>query len=58
MPISVGGGDQQCAAVGSGVIKEGIAEITLGTAAVMVAAVDKVYKDEKGNLTIGPEFFK
>lgn len=46
-PISVGGGDQQCAAVGSGVIKEGIAEITLGTAAVMVAAVDKVYMDEK-----------
>lgn len=46
-PISVGGGDQQCAAVGSGVIKEGIAEITLGTAAVMVAAVDQVYRDEK-----------
>ena len=45
MPICVGGGDQQCAAVGAGVIKEGIAEITIGTSSVMVAAVDKVYDD-------------
>ena len=47
MPICVGGGDQQCAAVGAGVIKEGIAEITIGTSSVMVAAVDKVYDDPK-----------
>jgi len=47
MPICVGGGDQQCAAVGAGVIKEGLAEITIGTASVMVAAVDKVYPDPK-----------
>lgn len=47
MPICVGGGDQQCAAVGSGVIKEGLAEINIGTASVMVAAVDKVYDDPK-----------
>lgn len=45
MPICVGGGDQQCAAVGAGVVKEGLAEITIGTAAVMVAAVDEVYPD-------------
>lgn len=45
MPICVGGGDQQCAAVGAGVIKEGLAEITVGTASVMVAAVDDVYPD-------------
>ncbi len=45
MPICVGGGDQQCAAVGAGVIREGLAEITIGTAAVMVAAVDQVYPD-------------
>lgn len=47
MPICVGGGDQQCAAVGAGVIHEGLAEITIGTAAVMVAAVDSVYPDPK-----------
>lgn len=44
-PICVGGGDQQCAAVGSGIIKEGMAEITVGTAGVIVAAVDKVYEE-------------
>ncbi len=40
MPICVGGGDQQCAAIGAGVIHEGLAEITIGTASVMVAHVD------------------
>lgn len=45
MPICVGGGDQQCAAVGCGVIKEGMAEVTIGTASVMVAAVDGVKED-------------
>ena len=42
MAICVGGGDQQCAAIGCGVTKEGTAEITIGTASVMVAAVDGV----------------
>ena len=41
MPICVGGGDQQCAAIGAGVISEGLSEITIGTGAVMVAHVDK-----------------
>lgn len=44
-PICVGGGDQQCAAIGSGIIKEGMVEITVGTAGVIVAAVDKVYDE-------------
>ncbi|NLC66884.1 MAG: xylulose kinase, partial [Clostridium sp.] len=44
--ISPGGGDQQCAAVGSGVNREGLAELSLGTAAVMVAQVDEI-KDVK-----------
>lgn len=47
MPICVGGGDQQCAAVGCGVIKEGLAEITIGTASVMEAAVDGIKADPK-----------
>ena len=40
--LSPGGGDQQCAAVGSGVNREGIAELSLGTAAVMVAQIDDI----------------
>ncbi len=39
-PICRGAGDQQCAAVGAGVIKQGMAEFTVGTSAVMVAHVD------------------
>jgi xylulokinase len=39
-PLCRGGGDQQCAAVGAGVVREGMAEITLGTAAMMVAHID------------------
>jgi len=46
MPICTGGGDQQCAAVGAGVIEEGIVEITLGTSGVSVAHVENpVYSD-------------
>lgn len=40
-PLVTGGGDQQCAAVGSGVIKSGLAEITLGTAGVTIAHQDE-----------------
>jgi len=40
-PIVTGGGDQQCAAVGSGVIRTGLAEITLGTAGVTIAHQDE-----------------
>jgi xylulokinase len=35
-----GAGDQQCAAVGAGVIRQGMAEITIGTSAMMVAHLD------------------
>ncbi|MBN1834417.1 MAG: hypothetical protein JW820_01135 [Spirochaetales bacterium] len=40
MPICVGGGDHQCAAIGAGVIREGVSEITIGTGSVMVAHAD------------------
>jgi xylulokinase len=40
VPIAIGAGDQQCAAVGAGVIEPGRAEITIGTAAMMVAHLD------------------
>jgi len=53
MPICVGGGDQQCAAIGAGVIREGLAEITIGTASVTVAHIDSRKKDPKHLVLIG-----
>ncbi len=40
-PIISGGGDQQCAAVGSNVIEEGDCEVTLGTAGVTICSLDE-----------------
>src|SRR5699024_1299557 len=53
--LSPGGGDQQCAAVGSGVNKAGMAELSLGTAAVMVAQLDEA-PDMEANLHSGVSF--
>ncbi len=53
--LSPGGGDQQCAAVGSGVTKEGMAELSLGTAAVMVAQLDQA-PDMQKNIKSGVSF--
>lgn len=53
MPISCGGGDQQCAAIGAGVIREGLSEITIGTAAVMVAHVDSQRPDVDHSVLFG-----
>jgi xylulokinase len=39
-PIALGAGDQQCAALGAGTIEQGRAEITIGTAAMLVAHLD------------------
>jgi xylulokinase len=52
-PVCRGGGDQQCAAVGSGVIREGLAEITIGTAGQMVAHIDSRKKDPDKCVYIG-----
>jgi len=53
MPICSGGGDQQCAAIGAGVIREGLSEITIGTAAVMVAHVDNRRVDADHSVLFG-----
>jgi len=45
MPIVTGGGDQQCAGVGSGVIKPNSVEVTLGTAGVTLAFLDSPQRD-------------
>ena len=46
-PIISGGGDQQCAAVGSNVIEEGDCEVTLGTAGVTICSLDEPRLDPK-----------
>lgn len=48
-----GAGDQQCAAIGSGVIRQGMAEMTVGTSAVMVAHVDSVDRVKGKGLFLG-----
>ena len=48
-----GAGDQQCAAIGAGVIKQGLAEFTVGTAAVMVAHLDSLDRIQGKNLWWG-----
>ena len=53
MPICFGGGDQQCAAIGAGVTREGLAEITIGTASVMVAHIDSRKPDPEHLVLIG-----
>jgi xylulokinase len=40
-PLCTGGGDQQCAAIGAGVIAPGLAEVTLGTAGVSIAHLEE-----------------
>ncbi|OHD73942.1 MAG: hypothetical protein A2V99_04315 [Spirochaetes bacterium RBG_16_67_19] len=53
MPIAIGAGDQQCAAIGAGIVREGMAEITIGTAMVMVAHIDSRKADPKRTVLIG-----
>jgi xylulokinase len=48
-----GAGDQQCAAIGAGVIEQGMAEFTVGTAGVMVAHLDSVERIKGKNLWWG-----
>ncbi len=53
MPIAIGGGDQQCAAIGAGITKEGMVELTIGTAMVMVAHTDSKKEDKHRQVLIG-----
>lgn len=40
-PLISGGGDQQCAALGANVLREGDCEVTLGTAGVTICSLDE-----------------
>ena len=45
IPVIAAGGDQQCAAIGLGVIKPGIVEVNTGTGSFVLANSDKPVKD-------------
>ncbi|MHB1420813.1 MAG: FGGY-family carbohydrate kinase, partial [Bacillota bacterium] len=51
-PICVGAGDQNCALVGAGVVKAGLASITLGTAGLGIAFSPEPVRDPNGNMMI------
>lgn len=42
MPVITAGGDQQCGAIGQGVIKEGILSVTAGTGGFLITATEKI----------------
>lgn len=48
-----GAGDQQCAAIGAGVIRQGMAEFTVGTSGIMVAHIDGLERIEGNKLWWG-----
>jgi xylulokinase len=50
MPIVTGAGDQQCAAIGAGVVKPNTVEITLGSAGVTIAFQDAPHRDAERKL--------
>jgi len=51
--ICRGAGDQQCAAIGAGVIRQGMAEFTVGTSGIMVAHLDSLDRIKGRNLWWG-----
>jgi xylulokinase len=53
VPVCRGAGDQQCAAIGAGVVHQGMAEFTVGTAGVMVAHLDGLERIAGRNLWWG-----
>lgn len=57
MPICTGGGDQQCAAIGAGVIEEGLCEVTFGTAGVSVAHLDSPKYDPNMAVSLSAHAF-
>ena len=52
-PLFVGGGDQQCAAVGAGAVNPGLAELALGTGSVLVTPVESYVHDSRNTLLYG-----
>ena len=47
-PLSIGSGDQNCASIGAGIVKKGMASVSLGTAGMATAFLDNPYRDPMG----------
>jgi xylulokinase len=50
LPVVGGGGDQAAQAVGSGIVREGIISVTVGTSGVVFAATDEMKLDPQARL--------
>lgn len=48
LPVFAGGGDQECARIGNGIVSEGVVGFTLGTSGVIVAYNHDSVQDPKG----------
>jgi len=51
-PVIAGGADNTCGAVGSGIIEEGRAMMSLGSSGVVVMHTDQPIADQKGRITL------
>jgi xylulokinase len=50
LPVAAGGGDNAAAAVGNGIIREGLASCSIGTSGVLFAHSDTLARDPSGRL--------
>ncbi len=50
IPVVTAGGDQQCGAIGQGVVREGSLSITVGTGGFLIADVGQMPKDLKSDV--------
>lgn len=50
IPVITAGGDQQCGAIGQGVVKEGVLSVTAGTGGFLITAVEGVPKELKADV--------
>lgn len=54
MPVIVGGGDNDCAAIGAGVYESGVVSASLGTAGIILSLLDRPITPERGKLDLFP----
>ena len=50
IPVTAGGGDQACAAIGNGIVSEGSLTCSLGTSGVIYACTDSIKVDQGGRV--------
>ena len=53
IPVITAGGDQQCSAIGQGVIEQGSSQITAGSGAYIISASDCLPTEYHGNIIVG-----